>query len=270
MKQLLVVLSLFFVSFELYSQTLSKIKHDYIWLMGYDSSNDPSTGWGGTRIDFNTFPPTIEYEYREMDMDIANTSMCNNDGELQFYSNGLAISNHAHEIMENGDTINPDPFTQSMLFGLIMNQGLLSLEAPGVSGEYYVIHEDRTYIGQPEHPTHTYDLFYTNIRMSANSGLGRVMSKNNSIVHDTLDLGKITACKHANGRDWWILVFELDSNKYYSILLTPDGFHVNESVSISSATISGIGQAFFFPDGTRYARLSSVGGARGFFGYLRF
>ena len=58
---------------------MPEIRHDYIWLFGYSSNSTPNSGFGGSLMDFNTFPPIVEYEYREMDIDIANTSMSSNE-----------------------------------------------------------------------------------------------------------------------------------------------------------------------------------------------
>ena len=49
-------------------------------------------------------------------------------------------------------------------------------------------------------------LYLTTIDMNLNSGKGQVTSKNVIKIQDTLNSGRITACKHGNGRDWWIIV----------------------------------------------------------------
>ena len=51
------------------------------------------------------------------------------------------------------------------------------------------------------------------------------MSINQIIVTDTLTNwgGGLSVTKHANGRDWWILVKKHYKNKFYKFLLTPSG-----------------------------------------------
>lgn len=63
-------------------------KQDYIWLMDYQSytGND---WFGGTRIDFNTMPPTIAREDRDMDFNITNPVMSDELGELLSYTNDV-------------------------------------------------------------------------------------------------------------------------------------------------------------------------------------
>jgi hypothetical protein len=65
-------------------------------------------------------------------------------------------------------------------------------------------------------------LYYTLIDINQDSGLGGVISKNNIIVSDSLSWG-IAACKHANGRDWWVLGMKDSSDVIYKILYTADG-----------------------------------------------
>lgn len=44
-------------------------------------------------------------------------------------------------------------------------------------------------------------LYLTTIDMSLNNGKGQVISKNQIKIQDALNAGKITACKHGNGRE---------------------------------------------------------------------
>ena len=56
------------------------------------------------------------------------------------------------------------------------------------------------------------ELYYAIIDMNQNGGLGKVISKKNLLYKGTFGGGRITACRHANGRDWW-LVHQRFSNK---------------------------------------------------------
>ena len=230
-------------------------KEDFLWLFGY-SSDTTTMEYGGTNIDFNVEPPDIYYEFREMNFDITNSSICDSIGNLLFYTNGIAISNSIGEIMENGDTINPDPFRDNWVdIGYNLYQGALSLQIPKHPNLYYLFHEERTWdFDDPDHATKVLTLYYTLIDMSFNNGLGKVMEKNIPIIQDTLDYGKITAARHANGIDWWILLPEFDSNRYYRILLTEDGITSIDSQEVGDFVYSGLGQAVFSPDGTKYVR----------------
>ena len=230
-------------------------KEDYFWTFGYD--NDTSTmDFGGTNIDFNFDPPDIYYEFRNLNFDIANSSICDSMGELLFYTNGLSISNSNGEIMENGEGLNPDPFRDDWIDdGYPLYQGTLILPFPDNPNLFYLFHEERTLTpNDPVHNTKVFSLYYTLVDISTNNGLGSVIEKNIPIIQDTLDYGKITATKHANGKDWWILIPQFDSNRYYRILFTQDGIVSIDSQSIGDFVYAGAGQAVFSPNGNKYVR----------------
>ncbi len=68
----------------------------------------------------------------------------------------------------------------------------------------------------------------------------------------------MTACKHANGRDWWIILGESDTNRYFRFLFSPLGLEVLEPQVIGDNVPSGLGQAVLSPDGNYYVRLNMI------------
>ena len=99
------------------------------------------------------------------------------------------------------------------------------------------------------------ELLYTYVDMTGNNGRGRVTVKNKAIFKTTkIVSGYLTACKHANGRDWWLIQMEQDTNIYFKILLTADTIMVVDSVSMGPVFVanSGVGQSKFTPDGTKW------------------
>ncbi len=99
--------------------------------------------------------------------------------------------------------------------------------------------------------------------MRENNGLGKVVAINQPFLQDTLCYGKLTACKHANGRDWWILIPKWNSAVFFTFLLTPDDLKSHGTQKIGPTPISNAGQAVFSPDGTKYVKYNAVGGAIG-------
>ncbi len=89
--------------------------------------------------------------------------------------------------------------------------------------------------------------------MNLNGGLGGVVNKNTILLLDTLNPGKITACKHANGVDWWVIVQRVNSNTYYEFLVTPSGISSPIVQNIGTVRTNWLGMACFSPDGTKYA-----------------
>ncbi|MEO0685350.1 MAG: T9SS type A sorting domain-containing protein, partial [Cyanobacteria bacterium J06649_11] len=192
-------------------------------------------------------------------MEASNTAMSNVNGDLAFYSNSCFISNKLHQQMDNGDDLNPGLMQQNwcQTGGNPLSQAIISLPVPNTPDQYYVFHEGlnawSTSSGSDFAP---FNLYYSIINMTENGGLGEVTTKNNIALADTLFRGFISAVKHGNGRDWWIVVPKHDSNCYFKLLLSPNGID-----SISQQCIGepwgqfedSSGQAVFSPNGTKYA-----------------
>ena len=99
----------------------------------------------------------------------------------------------------------------------------------------------------------------TSVDMEGFNGIGEVITKNEIILSDSLWLGKLTATKHANGRDWWVLYNEWMTNRFYTILVSPNGIDVLGTQTVGSNIIDGLGQAVFSPDGSKFAIVNSEG-----------
>ncbi|MBK9336472.1 MAG: PKD domain-containing protein [Lewinellaceae bacterium] len=84
------------------------------------------------------------------------------------------------------------------------------------------------------------------------------VTKNDVLVSDTMHHDGLHAVKHANGRDWWIVGAKQNSNKYYLLLLDPQGIHVQEQYVGVPTDMSDWGEIAFSPDGTKMARYNAV------------
>lgn len=248
-----------FCSINIIAQNPSLVpRHDNVWLMGYDSYGT-STDWGGTRIDFTTNPPEITREDRQMDFNGTNASISDVNGNLLFYTNAYYIANALNDTMPGGKKLNPDPTALQDR----NVQGVLILPAPGNDSKYYVIHNMSTFDPTPYSFHQVYRCLYSIVDMQGNNGLGEVTQVNRLLLKDTLCHGKLTACKHANGRDWWILIPKWNSAVYFTFLLTPTGLESHGTQLIGEAPISSLGQAVFSPDGAKYVKHNTVGSKGG-------
>ncbi|MBE7510766.1 MAG: hypothetical protein HS118_11370 [Bacteroidia bacterium] len=63
--------------------------------------------------------------------------------------------------------------------------------------------------------------FYTVIDKTLDNGKGDVISKNNIALSGSFG-GGMAACKHGNGRDWWVVAFSINADTIYKFLLTPN------------------------------------------------
>ena len=164
--------------------------------------------------------------------------------------------------MQNGGLLNKYKET-----GYDLPQGGIIIPWPGKPNLYILFHLDEDWF--------TFSdgwvvgggtgCFYSVVDMTLNNGLGRVMQRKATIVADTVEYGKLAMTRHANGRDWWLMVPELRSNRFYTVLIDPYGIHNMGIQTVGKRREAGIGQAFFSPDGSRYVIQNAIGGWEGYY-----
>jgi hypothetical protein len=231
-----------------YSCSLSQTIDNW-WLLGYDYFS--GLPWGGTDLSFvgNNAPIITHNPTRTLQFDNAGVAINDTVGNLLFYTNGFTVCNRFNQIMPNGDTLSPSAYTaQNYDNGLRIPSGIICLPSPDHSNQFILIHQTDDDVTLP----YPFYLYYSIVDMNLDSGNGDLVFKNSIIVNDTLELAQIVACKHANGRDWWVVVPERLKNNYYTILITPQGIQSVFSQSIGTRT-EATGQAVFSPDGSKYA-----------------
>lgn len=266
MRTLTVLLSLVLILFPLYLD--AQDKRDYQWVIGYDTSLlDP--GGDAILLDFRETPRHISHikTVHKFLMEGSNTSMSDKDGNLLFYSNGCYIVNAKHEIMLNGDSINPglieDIYCSSGGSPLI--QGVIAIPSPEGDSLYYVFNldYDQPY-GQDTlfYPVAPQRLFYQKIDMAQDSGFGEVVLKNQVAVLDTFARGYIKAVQHANGEDWWIIVPKSHSNCYFLVPVTSEGVQPAQLKCLGKVWDDRdfASQVTFTPDGKKYIRFNAWNG----------
>jgi hypothetical protein len=250
-----------FHSLCLFAQTNDN-KRDNVWIFGYDSYyNLTNPLSGNTILDFKTNPPLNYFQYTEMNIDSDIAIISDTLGQLLFYTNGIYIADKTHQPMENGKGLNPGKQAdKNNKNGYICEQGSLILPVPDNPNLYYLIHS--SYIIEFDNPPGYVKgdkLYYTVVDMSKNDGKGEVIEKNKVIIGNKYhDSGKITACRHANGKDWWIIVADFDVKNYNILLLTKNGIEIKNEQKFPLGDRSGLGQAVFSPDGTKYARFNAI------------
>jgi gliding motility-associated-like protein len=147
-------------------------------------------------------------------------SMSNKQGDLLFYGNHRFIYDSTHQVMQNGVLFNYTNFPPTTDF-LDGNMGALVLPMPCNSNLYY-----HFYISPNNNQTtlpFTNSLLYSVIDMSLNNGLGGVVATQKNVFVDDSLYHFITATKHANNRDYWIMTRKIQSNEWKAWLLTPTG-----------------------------------------------
>ena len=207
-------------------------------------------------MSFGDTLPTISYEFRAMNLRFTNLAMSDSLGDLLFSTNGIYIADQNNDPMENGHNINPGPFADEFRdLGYNLPHGMVAMPLPNSEDSLFYLFHVRVDFDD-DWGTRATDLLYTVINVKANNGLGMVVEKNVPIIVDTLAHAQLTAVRHANGRDWWIIQPKSSSNCYYKILFTDKGV---EDVQLQCLGWSHLwqdwsGQGVFSPDGATYVR----------------
>lgn len=238
-------------------------KHDYNWVF-------PNLQLGGNHLSFNGDTLQISaLGTTEGRTRTALACMSDKEGNLLFYTNNCTIFNKNHEIMENGEGLNPGVIQTYWCsvnpFANPYNQSVIVIPKPGKDSSYLVFHVDSEVFnfggpgGSFVTPKH---LLMTEIDMSANNGLGKVLVKNSIVIEDTLAGVKLTAVRHANGRDWWLTIPEYKSNCYYPVLITPHGNFVGSKQCLGYVwnKYDESGGALFTNSGNKYIRSNDING----------
>jgi len=170
-----------------------------------------------------------------------------------FYCNGNNLFNWKHELIENGGNLADEGECDSQK----LPQGIVAFPLPESDNQYVFLTASVEILIDLNIVTIT-NMHYNVVDMNANDGEGELIVRQEPFLQDTLTNGKITICKHANGRDWWLIMFKHDSNEYYKVLFTSNGIESIELSETNLPVISGLGQAVFSPDGTKYTQVSGV------------
>lgn len=225
--------------------------YNNLWLMGYENYNP--LPMGGTNIDFYTGQANAYFEpNRIMEFCATVLNVTDSSGQLLYYSNGAWIANKNHQHMINGDSLNPCSNTyNNYYYGLKFLNCIFSIPMPNNNSFHYIFHQelDDNFLG-------SFKSYYSIIDLNADNGNGAVILKNNAFLLDTLAF-EMTACKHANGRDWWIILPESHHPNYYIYLLSPYGVQYSNKQTIGIGQHTANIQATFSRDGSLWAVYSS-------------
>ena len=232
---------------------------DNTWFLGVNNDTDTTNKIG---IQIITFPQgSLQIrqnpELFRFDFNATNTSLSDSSGNVLSYSNGVHIGNADWEIMENGEQITA-AWEES---GQLWSQWVLMLPDPGKPMQqlFFCMEEAHT----PEISIHATVLKYGIVDLSENEGSGKIVLRDQILIQDTLAVGKICACKHANGRDWWVLVNEKNTNRFFRFLIDPEGVHPLSDQLIDLPIKDGLGQAGFSPDGYWYFIFGAISATEG-------
>jgi hypothetical protein len=191
-----------------------------------------------------------------------NSNICDTSGNLLLVSDGYRIYDSDLKVIDGGQLVVPaciaklNEFSlspQSSIFLPFANNKYL-LVTPTVSdtGCYYNWHQ--------VHTGAVFDLLlYDEIDMNANGGKGKVTKSMVPLMEGArLSKSQMMACRHGDGKSWWILNQASDTNVVYKFLLTEEKVYGPYIQGFGgAAAYFGVrdlaGQSMFSQDGTLYA-----------------
>ncbi|MEO0311833.1 MAG: putative adhesin [Bacteroidota bacterium] len=230
-----------------FSQSIIGQGFNSTWLVGYESSF--GVPFGVTKLEFTNSTLTVSYNPIDMYFGVTMGVANNRNGDLQFYTNGIYIANRNNDTMSNGNGLNPSSYTTSNnMYGLDIPQQNMILQFPNDSTKYYLFH---CTIDDDAVDILTKKIYSDVIDMALDSGRGFLDTKNQILINDRFVFGRLTACKHANGRDWWLFAYGFQNRQVYRWLITPYGISPPNIQLWMINRDNWAGAFIFSPDGTK-------------------
>lgn len=235
-------------------------KEDHIWIYNWsNTTNNDTFDWAGASvIDFNTIPPLV-YKNSDIFLDFseAYASICDDQGKTLYYSNGQEIHGQDHNAIVNGEIINYGPrwevFRWTSTTGVTTTNGFRDPQEIGFilqpetdtmlvlyhnNNEYFTVGDD-------------YNWHLMLAKITEVNGVPTVVEKD-IIINDKVRTVATQACRHANGRDWWLLQY--NESQVYNYLITPSGISLHHEQTLPFILERVFtGQSKFSPAGDKYA-----------------
>jgi hypothetical protein len=244
MKVLLIIL-LFLLGSQIFAQ-----REAYSWIYGFcDSTQNDCSGWNGTAvIRFNDDSiASIDRVNFPSSFSRFTTSISDSNGRFLMAFNKKYLMDSSGTILSEFDTTDINS-----LFG--GRQSSLFFKLKGNEEYFYLLNELMEFINPPTNQPlmNSRSTALTITKIQVNSLGFNIISTDTILRNDTLLVGSIHACRHANGRDWWIFKSTYSQKEYLKGLLTPHGlyFEIYEGPGPNYFQNSGRNQ--FSSDGTKF------------------
>jgi len=203
----------------LITYNVSAQKESFIWYFGYSAG-----------LDFNYNPPHI-LSNGAMRHTGGSGTISDHSGNLLFYTDGQDVYNKNNQLMKNGGNIGGSNMS---------DQSGLIIPCPGISYLYFIFSNNGI------------NFSYSYVNMSKQGGLGEVISKNNILINGQ-GTNKVTAVRHSNKSDIWVITHKYKSNAFYAYLIAGSGIIKTPIISYCGSILDNpaylYGQMKISPDG---------------------
>lgn len=226
---------------------------------GFSGASCPYCGGSKIYANSNT-SDTLQFpNTRYMWTNVSNIS--SSEGQLLFYTNGWTLLDRNGLVVTGADSLSPTPYSLGDLLygGNNFPQNSLFIQHDSDSSLYTMVH---TTMYDSDISRGPLTVWRSKFKVNADSSIA-VIEKNIEIINDTIEPIGISACKHANGRDWWVMIKNQFTTKSHLLLFTPDTLIFNMIETPGSALYDDGACKVFSPDGKYYATYAShAGGVR--------
>ena len=200
-------------------------KRNYNWVIGLESIQFKFTK---NNIVIDTLNNLDQKQFPFVYSFNSNSSISDTLGNLSFFSIGFTLYNSSGNYIKNGLDINsPLGNILNNFYGGISVFEQTDIIIPKKNNQYYVIGtgmSDAVADKYIQHIETKFDVLnYSIVDMDGNGGKGEVTVKNKIIAQNqNYSSTAITATKHANGKDWWLVKEDANNFGFQVFLVTED------------------------------------------------
>jgi len=216
------------------------------------SSNEADRWFFGQNagLDFRAQDPVYDPTNYLLNIPTSPAVAADSSGNILFFTDGIKVYDRVGQLMPNGDG----------LHGFVgYTMPVLIVPKPGSDSVYYIFTTHRPK-QNPSDPQTVYGLEYNEVNLNRNGGSGDITLKNKVLLPPEVS-SKLSAVKHNNGVDYWVVAHKFNSNEFCAFSVTSNGVDTNSYVSSSLGTVhtgpgetnNGIGYMKISPDGKKIA-----------------
>ena len=264
MKRITIAFILFFCFILKLTAQHHDHKRDYNWVFGYYYATN------GVIFDFNTKPSYTQTPFKQkLNPDLSQdiSEICDTSGQFIAVSNGCQIYNKEFTVLKNSEKLNPGIVSEKLFctdLGMQYFQASIMLPKPENDSIVYLFHKVEDFRNKFWFAD---TIRLTVINTRGDNGKGTVIQKNYPFYKDTILDSQMSAVRHANGIDWWLVnpAWKVggDDNRLITHLITKDGVKEPIIQAIGKKVKQNVyatPQSCFSPDGSKYVRYDNSDG----------
>ena len=190
-------------------------------------------------LDFNSGAPVAVID-GQLNTSEGCASISDNNGDLLFYTDGMTVYDRNHAVMPNG---------MGLLGNISSTQSAIIVQKPSSNNIYYIFTVDGgTGASGGFH--------YSEVDMSLQAGLGDVTANKNIMIFPQA-LEKVSAIKHQNNQDFWIIAPDATTQTINSYLFTSTGLNMVPVVNAVLNNIDFVGYLRGSPNGDKIVNVNA-------------